>query len=442
MHNSTFRVEHILIFALYFALLFSLWLTFNDIIKKLRQQAKSYRPRKWKPRSPKDCPGCKSGINLAVLKPKQDVIPYSQRKSSRGRSKLLATQGHACPNPLCDYFGVINHLLHAIVGDGKRGIHKHIQYWKCQWCDKRFSSRLHTPLYRLKTGDGHIVLVLMLLAEGCNISVLVRCSGHCEATITRWLERMGKHSSLLHNRFFHHLLLPLVQMDELYCRVRRTGKMWLWLAIDPVTKILPSLHLGKRKNDDAMALTHDLKLRLHPNSIPAFTTDGLRGYFYAITAHFGHWFRPKRARFDHWHVSDDLLYGQLLKQRKSRNSPFSIMRMLWGNRKDLNDILKLHGFAQLIQTAFIERVNLTIRRGVAPLMRKTWSLAQHPEHLLLHIEWWRTYYHFIRTHESLAVPIPGLRKHRQRSPALAANLTTKLWSVQDVLKLPLMPAPS
>ena len=53
------------------------------------------------------------------------------------------------------------------------------------------------------------------------------------------------------------------------------------------------------------------------------------------------------------------------------------MRMLRGKRKDLNIILKQHGFAALIQTAFIERVNLTIRRGVAPLMRKTWSLAQN-----------------------------------------------------------------
>ena len=69
-----------------------------------------------------------------------------------------------------------------LVGDGKRGIHKHIQYWKCQWCDKRFSSRLQTPLYRLKTDEGHIVLVLMLLAEGCDISVLVRCSGQVQST--------------------------------------------------------------------------------------------------------------------------------------------------------------------------------------------------------------------------------------------------------------------
>jgi hypothetical protein len=108
---------------------------------------------------------------------------------------------------------------------------------------KRFSSHLHTPLYRLKTTENRIVL--MLLAEGCDISVLVRCSGHCETTITPWLERVGQHSTLFHiipmllrdNHFFHHLLLKLVQLDELYCRVRTKGKMWLWLAIDPITKV-------------------------------------------------------------------------------------------------------------------------------------------------------------------------------------------------------------
>jgi len=108
----------------------------------------------------------------------------------------------------------------------------------------------------------------------------------------------------------------------------------------------------------------------------------------------------------------------------------------------LNYLLQQQGFAPLIQTAFIERVNLTIRRGVAPLMRKTWSLAQNPEHLLLHVEWWRTYYHFIRPHESLSLPVPGLRKYRQRSPAQAAHLASRLWSVEDVLKLPLIPVPT
>ena len=127
-------------------------------------------------------------------------------------------------------------------------------------------------------------------------------------------------------------------------------------------------------------------------------------------------------------------------QRKK--SAFPIMRMLWGKRKDLNFLLHQHGFGSLVQTDFIIRVNLTIRRGVAPLMRKTWSLAQNPEHLLLHIQWWRTYYHFIRTHESLVPPVPGFRKYRQRSTAIAANLANELWTVEDVLKLSLIPAPS
>lgn len=131
MNNSHIRIENILIFVLYLAVLFSLWQTFKESIKKLRKQVKRRLPRKLKPRSPKDCPDCQSGVKLAVLKPRTDVIPYPQRKSTRGRCKHLETKGHARPNPKCDYFAVIDHLLHAVVGDGKRGVDKHIQYWKC-----------------------------------------------------------------------------------------------------------------------------------------------------------------------------------------------------------------------------------------------------------------------------------------------------------------------
>ena len=46
-------------------------------------------------------------------------------------------------------------------------------------------------------------------------------------------------------------------------------------------------------------------------------------------------------------------------------------RMLWGSRRVFYQLLNASGFNSTIQTAFIERVNLTIRRGVAPLMRKT-----------------------------------------------------------------------
>ena len=99
-------------------------------------------------------------------------------------------------------------------------------------------------------------------------------------------------------------------MDELYARVRHPQKRrWLWLAIDPISKAIPSLHLGGRTSGDAYALVHDLTSRLHRDCIPAFTTDGLRSYFYALTAHFGHWHRSPRDRKDHWLTSKHLLHG-------------------------------------------------------------------------------------------------------------------------------------
>ena len=114
--------------------------------------------------------------------------------------------------------------------------------------------------------------------------------------------------------------------------------------------------------------------------------------------------------------------------------------MLWGKRKALIVKLKSVGLSGLIQTAFIERVNLTIRQSVAPLRRKTWSLPQSEPALLMHLEWWRLYFHFVRDHSSLRIPVPGLNKGRFRSqsPAMVAGLTNRLWTVGELLPTPII----
>ncbi|NUM47985.1 MAG: hypothetical protein HUU38_25045 [Anaerolineales bacterium] len=61
---------------------------------------------------------------------------------------------------------------------------------------------MHTPLYRLKTDPEKVTLIQMLLANDCGLSGLVRCTPHAEATVTRWLERMGRHSQRLHGCYF------------------------------------------------------------------------------------------------------------------------------------------------------------------------------------------------------------------------------------------------
>jgi hypothetical protein len=79
------------------------------------------------------------------------VEPWAERKSRRGRKKTLDTEGVACPNPKCEYVGIGDNTVHAIVGDGRRGVTDDIPYWRCQCCQRRFSSRLGTSLYHLKT---------------------------------------------------------------------------------------------------------------------------------------------------------------------------------------------------------------------------------------------------------------------------------------------------
>jgi hypothetical protein len=88
---------------------------------------------------------------------------------------------------------------------------------------------------------------------------------------------------------------------------------------------------------------------------------------------------------------------------------------------------------------------LTIRRGISKLARRTWGLAQYPMELVEHIEWWRAYYHFSRYHESLrmelATPIhrrgkqPPI-KYKNRTPAMAAGLTNRRWTVKELISYP------
>jgi transposase InsO family protein len=113
--------------------------------------------------------------------------------------------------------------------------------------------------------------------------------------------------------------------------------------------------------------------------------------------------------------------------------------MLWGQRKALIEKLKSVGLSGLIQTAFIERVNLTLRQSVAPLKRKTWSLAQSEHALLMRVQWWRLYYHFVREYASLKIAVPGLKgRYRAQTPAMAAGLTDRVWTVGELLRTPII----
>ena len=377
------------------------------------------------------------------------VHPWREGKSRRGAPKRIDTQGYACPNPPCRYFGITEVHLHALVGDGKHGRAEPIQTFRCQACRTTFSARRNTPLYRLKTPSQQVAVVLSALAEGLDLSAAERVFGFRQATMTRWLTRAGGHAHTLHEHIFCHLHLPHLQLDELRTRLRCVKQiLWLWLAIDPCSKILPVLQLGPRTQHAAHSVIHSLRELLAPDCLPLFTSDGLNLYFYALTAHFGQWLQVGRRgrKVKQWQVAPGLIYGQVKKSYRRRRLVGVSRVMRLGAPTDLKVVLQGLGLSGRLNTAFIERVNLTVRHGVSALARRTWATAQQSPHLLAHLEWWRAYYHFVRPHQSLRVALGQPRErggklaaqhYRQRTPAMAAGRTHRRWTAREVLSCPL-----
>ncbi len=404
-----------------------------------------------KPRSPDDCPACRLASTPSSGGEPAPARPWREVKSRRGAPKRVNTEGFACPNQKCLYFGITDDQIHALVGDGKHGQAEQIQTFRGPACRTTFTARRDTPLYRLKTPSQQVGMVLSALAEGLDPSAAERVFGFRHATITRWLTRAGGHAHTLHERFFCHLWLPHLQLDELRTRLRCSQHvLWLWLVIDPCTKILPVLHLGPRIQHMAHRVIHSLQQLLVPGCIPLFTSDGLNLYFYALTAHFGEWIEVcRRGRnVRQWQVAAGLIYGQVKKSYRRRKLTRVTPMMRLGTEDALKIALQRMGFSGRLNTAFIERANLTVRHGIAALARRTWATAQQSPPLLAHLEWWRAYYHFVRPHQSLRVELvqPRVRggklvaqRYWQRTPAMAAGRTIRRWTAREVLSYPLPP---
>lgn len=90
---------------------------------------KSFVPRRLKRRSLLACPACcrsaarSSGQELSS----RAVRPWREIKSRRGAPKRVMTEGFACPNRACQYYGITDAQIHALVGDGSHGRAERIQ---------------------------------------------------------------------------------------------------------------------------------------------------------------------------------------------------------------------------------------------------------------------------------------------------------------------------
>lgn len=409
-----------------------------------------------KNKNPKDCPHCggnAGGEATLATVCLEAPTPWSQRKGKGGRKKSKSTQNYFCSNPRCAYYLIAEEGVHALVGYGWHGKNEEIQDLKCQACGKKFTVRKHTVLYRLKTHSRIVCLALNLLALGVDISELREALEIRESTRRTLLTRSGEHGHKLRERFFILLDVVHIQLDELWANVKQAQQdIQVWTACDAKTKLIPVLQLGPRSQEMAYAVVHELKARLRPGRAvhrcsaqmasstifthsPPICADGSlqKGKSKAV-----------------WLILETFLYAQVIKHQRRYRLVDVEQRVIWGLPGDYRSRLKGSGLSGNINTSFVERANLRIRQGISKLTRRTWGTPQFTTELGERLSWWLALYHFSRYHQSLRIKMeePMQRRGNQRrreygmlTPAVAAGLTGRHWSVMELISYPLAQMP-
>src|SRR5262249_18456680 len=204
----------------------------------------------------------------------------------------------------------------------------------------------------------------------------------------------------------------------------------------------------------AQRVVHQVVQILAPDCAPPFLTDGFKEYLTAVLTHYGHWVQPPRRWAQgpmpkpRWMAQPQLLYAQVVKHYRYRRLVGMRPRIVFGSLNAVKQVLSSQGWQ--INTAFIERVNLSIRQHVAAVGRRVLTLCKDEDGLRQQLALYHVYYNFCLPHSSLRVPLPqpalthgsgSAERWRPCTPAMAAGLTEQVWSVREVLLFRVPPWP-
>ena len=198
-------------------------------------------------------------------------------------------------------------------------------------------------------------------------------------------------------------------------------------------------HLShERSEEEATAFLAAFKARTDGHA-PLFTSDKLPAYVAALLANYSTPAPPPaqrgrgRPRQTPRRVLEaTLLYAQVDKRREQGRVVEVRRRIIFGAREIITEVLG----GQQINTAYVERDNLTSRQSIGRLVRKTLSHSKNSYFLRRHLALEDAIFNFVRPHQVLriAMPQPTLgRKWQQRTPAIAAELTDHIWGLEELL---------
>jgi IS1 family transposase len=411
------------------------------------------------------CVACEQPAQAPAVPPPPGPPPLIT--ANRGRPRQVDTSQHFCPNPDCAYQGRVGLGNLSANGHPSGGPWRQ---WHCTAC-KGYVLETHGTLFHGKrVAPDLLVWAVGALAEGLGIRAVARVFEVDPNTVLAWLVEAAEHLQAFSHHFLHDLRVTQVQLDELYALLsavkdgevseaealqRLSGSpQWVWAAIDPVTKLLLAIDVGARTLAMAQCVVHQVVQVLAPDCVPVFLTDGFKEYITALLTHFGHWVQPARrqamgpAPKPRWMPLPQLRYAQVIKVTRRRRLVKVTHRVVFGTKAAVEQVLAAHGWQ--INTAFIERINLSIRQHVAAVGRRVMTLCKGEDGLRQQLALYHTYYNFCLPHASLRQPRPepeptngngSAKRWYPRTPAMAAGLTDHVWTLREVLRFRVPPWP-
>lgn len=343
-----------------------------------------------------------------------------------------------CPNIEC-------------VAKGQRGqgnIRVHSQADKrciCMECGSTFSFTKGTIFYRLRTESEIVIQVITLLSHGCPVPAIVAAFGYDERTINGWHQRAGEHCQAVHEEVVEKQKLDLgqVQADEIKAKMQGFS-VWMAMAI----MVGPRLWLGgviSQRRDKALIEQLVAKVRKIALCRPLLlAVDGLSSYPGAFWRAFrsplprrGQEGRPKLIPWP------DIVIVQVVKKRTA--DVLDIQRRIFqGGAELVERLLRQTQGGGVINTAFIERFNATLRQRLANLARRTRCPARKIDTLVAGMYIVGCFYNFCDTHKSLRQKLwitqQGYR-WVERTPAIAAGITDHIWTSQELFWFRVPPEP-
>lgn len=260
--------------------------------------------------------------------------------------------------------------------------------------------------------------VISALVEGNSIRATVRMTGVNKRTIIRLLLSVGHGCARLLDQKIRRLSCRLIQCDEIwtfvYVKQKRLngnhhrvhmGDQYVFVALDPETKLVPCFRVGKRDAENTWYFVQDLESRLAHRV--QLTTDGFRNYLPAVEDAFG-------ANVDFAQLIKVYEHDESKRERYSPSDVVQVVPIPISGKPNPN----------LISTSYVERQNLTIRMQLRRFTRLTNAFSKKLTNLRAAVALHFAYYNFCRIHQSLRV-----------TPVMAAGIEDELWSLERLLLL-------